>query len=264
MRPVQDERSEAARAELPCVWVSAGVLSYRLCDRQFDCERCPLHQALKGGAEFEAPAGEGAGAPLPAALDDPVTRFLGQTFAGCILHLGRAYSAEGLWLDVEASGMVRVGMDDVTLRLLQPLDDIVLPKPGVWLRHGAPCAWVHRGRMQLAVRSPVSGEVVEVHSCPMLALPAAESNGERWWFLVKPHESVAMAAGLYRGEALLAWSLARARAVHEQLAAAMAPARTAGGVGGPALADGGMPITDLAMVLGRERFESLIGTLFPQ
>jgi hypothetical protein len=32
-----------------CIWMSAGVLSYRLCDRAFDCEHCLLDKALHGG-----------------------------------------------------------------------------------------------------------------------------------------------------------------------------------------------------------------------
>ncbi len=40
-------RLDTAPAET-CVWMSAGVLSYKLCDRHFDCEHCPLDAALRG------------------------------------------------------------------------------------------------------------------------------------------------------------------------------------------------------------------------
>ena len=33
-----------------CVWVTAGVLNYKLCDRDFDCEHCPLDAALRDRA----------------------------------------------------------------------------------------------------------------------------------------------------------------------------------------------------------------------
>jgi len=33
---------------LPCVWMSAGLIAYRLCDREFDCDGCPLDLALRG------------------------------------------------------------------------------------------------------------------------------------------------------------------------------------------------------------------------
>jgi glycine cleavage system H lipoate-binding protein len=32
-----------------CVWVDAGVISYRLCTLNYECERCSLHQALIDG-----------------------------------------------------------------------------------------------------------------------------------------------------------------------------------------------------------------------
>jgi glycine cleavage system H lipoate-binding protein len=255
MQPTPDR----TRTELPCVWVSAGVLSYRLCDREYDCEGCPLYLALRGGGAA-AVAGDGAARSPDAAPggDDPVARYLAELGAGCTLHLDRAYSAEGLWMERESSGAdgeLRIGMDDYTLRLLQPVDNVVLPRPGVWLQHRAPCAWVNRGRLAIALRCPVAGEVIEVDPRPALGPPAS------WWFRIKPHESVALAAGLYRNEALLSWFLTRVRAVHQQLDAAMAPPE--GGALGPALSDGGLPTRDLEAVLGRERFEALVGALFP-
>jgi len=256
----------AAGTELPCVWVSAGVLAYRACDRAYECESCPLYQALRGeGDAVEAGAAPPcAGAPA----DDPVARTMTALGAGCTLHLDRAYSAEGLWLAPDPApstpGVMAVGLDDYTLRLLQPLDGVVMPRAGVWLGHGAPCVWLQRGRLAIAVRSPVAGEVVEVHSCPSLAVPAspdAAAPPPQWWFRLKPHESVANAAGLYRNDALLAWFLARVRAVRDHVAGAVASAEA--DALGTLLNDGGMPNLDLEMVLGRERFEALVGTLFP-
>ena len=248
--------------DLPCVWMSAGVLSYRLCDREYECETCPLDQALRGGAkDAPLPGGAAAAGTAPAA-EDAVGRYLSSLGAGCTLHLDRPHSAEGLWLECEPGGTLRVGLDDYTLRLLQPVADVVLPKVGVWLRHEAPCAWIHRGRLAIVLHCPVSGEVVEVHTCPVLGPPApGESAAGRWWFRLNPHESLGMATGLYRNEALLDWFVGRVRAVHVRANAAMRPS-AAGGVG-LALADGGMPTDDLEMVLGRERFEDLVGTLFP-
>jgi glycine cleavage system H protein len=34
----------------PCVWMCAGLISYRLCDRDYDCESCPLDAALHAPA----------------------------------------------------------------------------------------------------------------------------------------------------------------------------------------------------------------------
>ena len=262
MRPIPDR----TRTELPCVWVSAGVLSYRLCDREYECEGCPLYQALRGGASAE---GMAAGAVLAApvassGVEDPVGRYLAELGSGCTLRLDRAYSADGLWMESEPEGALRIGLDDYTLRLLQPVDGVVLPRPGVWLGHGAPCAWVNRGRLAIALRCPVAGEVVEVHSHPVLASPQCGGGADgRWWFRLIPHESLAATAGLYRNEALLSWFLGRVRAVHRELDAVMTPAPLGGTAATPSLNDGGIPTYDLEIALGRERFEALVGTLFP-
>lgn len=259
MRPNPDQTS----SELPCVWVTAGVLSYRLCDREFDCEGCPLYLALRGGgAGAVAAAGPAGPGPAPVGGDDPVGRFLAELGSGCTLHLDRPYSAEGLWMESTSSGEVRIGLDDYTLRLLQPVDNVVLPRVGTWLQHRAPCAWVNRGRLAIALRCPIAGEVVAVHPRPALAPPRqGDGADDRWWFRLRPHESVAAAAGLYRNEALLGWYLGRVRAVHEHLNAVMAP--SAGGVAGPIRADGGLLVGDLEAVLGQGRFEALVGVLFP-
>lgn len=38
-----------------CVWVDAGVISYRLCTLNYECERCSLHQALTDGPVLVQP-----------------------------------------------------------------------------------------------------------------------------------------------------------------------------------------------------------------
>jgi hypothetical protein len=33
---------------LPCVWMSAGLVSFKLCDREGECESCPFDRAMRG------------------------------------------------------------------------------------------------------------------------------------------------------------------------------------------------------------------------
>jgi glycine cleavage system H lipoate-binding protein len=249
---------DMAWPEPPCVWVSAGVLSYRACDREFECESCPLYHALRGGGAAVA-AGESAPA-ISAGGDDAVSRYLAELGSGCPLHFDRPCSADGLWMERAPTGELRFGLDDFTLRLLHPVDGIVLPRVGVWLRRGAPCAWVSRGRLAISLRCPIAGEVVEVHPHPTMRVPTgAEGTPKRWWFRLQPHEPAA-AAEVHRNEALLAWFLGRVRAVREQLEAVMAERPVP--AGGAALA-GAAPDLNLEAVLGRERFEALVAALFP-
>ncbi len=262
VREAGERRAGAGRAqsELPCVWVTAGVLSYRPCDRDFECEACPLYLALRQGGSAEVGAGGTLRPPAPDA-DDAVARFLTQLGTGCTLHLGRAYGADGVWLEREPSGEVLIGLDDYALRVLQPVDDIVLPHRGVRLRCGAPCAWLSRGDLAIALRTPVAGEVVAVHPRPFTApRRRGESDAERWWLRLRPRED-APAAAVYRNEGLLDWYLGRLRIVRGHLDAVMERSRVGGAQA--LLADGGAPEPDLEAVLGPERYEALVGALFP-
>lgn len=38
-----------------CVWMEAGVISFWLCNREYDCEHCPLDAALRGGSPMLDP-----------------------------------------------------------------------------------------------------------------------------------------------------------------------------------------------------------------
>jgi hypothetical protein len=264
------------------------VLEYRPCGRAFDCDTCPLYRALQGGGSGpEAPA---AAVTRSASRSDPaVELYLAELGSGCTLRLDRAYGDDGLWIEGAPPGgaELRLGLDELSLRLLQPVDGVVLPRVGTWLLRGATCAWLNRGRLAIPLHCPIDCEVTALHPRPATQ-PARSSRAGRkagvgvgvgvgggrdgggaepgWWLQVKAHQPLAEAE-VHRHEALLAWYLHRFQAVREHLDAVMAQGAEAGagmaGAGRTALADGGRPEPNLEVVLGRERFEALVGSLFP-
>lgn len=44
------DEGRAAGSPKQCVWMQAGVVGYKLCDREFDCDLCPFDAALRGHA----------------------------------------------------------------------------------------------------------------------------------------------------------------------------------------------------------------------
>ena len=50
---------------LPCVWMSAGLVAYKLCDREFDCDSCPLDAALRGVSPASQPGHSSSVRPSP-------------------------------------------------------------------------------------------------------------------------------------------------------------------------------------------------------
>ncbi|MDH3284704.1 MAG: hypothetical protein OEQ13_08180, partial [Acidobacteriota bacterium] len=74
---------DGTREARPCIWMSAGLVAYRLCDRDFDCEHCPLDAGLRGGAPS-------LGTPVPAdAAENDVQ---------VVFPPDRSYTEGHLWL----------------------------------------------------------------------------------------------------------------------------------------------------------------------
>jgi glycine cleavage system H protein len=149
-------REYVVEGYVPCVWMDAGVLSFKLCDRSLDCEGCPLDRALRGqeaagpflaenheleqGDYHEIPAGKG----LP----------------GFRLQRRFFYSPAHVWASVEDRGRLRLGLDDFAQQLLGPVYRVSLPEAGSQLTVRRPMAAVTNQIGAFSLRSPVEGEVV--------------------------------------------------------------------------------------------------------
>lgn len=46
------------KEERKCIWMLIGFISYKLCDRDYQCEQCCFDQAMKNGASVEGHGGK--------------------------------------------------------------------------------------------------------------------------------------------------------------------------------------------------------------
>lgn len=256
--------------ELPCVWVLAGILSHRPCHRHYECDGCDLYEALRGkDTDEERTSREPSGSETARAPGDPprsergtsaISAYLAELNRDCILHLDRPYTESHLWIDVTEPTALVVGLDHQALRVLYPLDDIVLPRTGVWLERGEVMGWMVRGHRALSLRAPVSGEVLETNdSLPWATEDSTEPpGGDPWLLRLRPHEELEKVDGLLWGEEMLVWHRDRLATLREYLRAAMALAADAG----PTLNDGGAINRNLEEVLGTKAFRALLDHLF--
>jgi glycine cleavage system H lipoate-binding protein len=150
-----------------CLWMTCGAVDYRLCDRDFDCARCPLDRALRGESR-RAAVGE-AGPERP-----------GDLF----------YHPRNAWARVEDGGLVRTGLDRPTALRLGRVYSVELPAPGTRVRRGDPCWRVIHGAGETDVVAPVSGLVREVNARLVLqpSTLVADPYGAGWALVVEPSE----------------------------------------------------------------------------
>lgn len=254
-----EDRVDAADA--PCVWMLAGVLNYRLCDRNYECETCELYHALHGDPASDL-SDAGSGGMEGAGASDLADRHLRRLTVGCALHLDRAYSRSHFWIERHAEGnQLDVGLAAHVLRALHPLDDLVMPRTGVRLKRGEPCGWLTRGRVSIPLTVPISGDVRDRNENAIEAVRRSGGMSDgRWLFRVDPLEDLDHVPGLAHGEEAIAGYLGTLHLLKRYLLEALSPPDTC--EVGRTMADGGTAAPDLEAVLGRERFERLVDELF--
>ena len=83
---------------------------------------------------------------------------------GCVLPLSLHYSVtENTWVRVHDDGTATVGMTDVAQNLAGPLLHAKPKKVGTSRKQGKPVATVESSKWVGPVKSPISGDVIEVN-----------------------------------------------------------------------------------------------------
>ncbi|GMV40621.1 MAG: hypothetical protein AMXMBFR64_23370 [Myxococcales bacterium] len=221
--------------DTPCVWVGAGVLAWRPCDRALDCDNCPLDAALRGRA---APASRGrSGMRFPADRD---------------------YAAGHFWLKPWADGGLRVGIDSMLADLLAEPAAVSLPRPGAPVADGALCVTVDTPEGVVELASPTAGRVTNGNAALLgdPGLLVRDPYGDGWLLDLAPAgKAKTMSAREAEHQARIDAHHFQRRVAMELLMATEV---------GPTMADGGEPLAnlrDLASLVGGRRHLDLVREL---
>jgi len=208
-----------------CRHVLTGEFQSRECPHAFDCRECEIHTKLI------------AYHPV-ADADEPEEEIFGMVFP-----MDRFYHRGHTWAHVEADGTVTVGLDDLGTRLLGVPDALDLPKPGAQVRVNGTAFRARKRDASVRVLSPVDGEVIET------------GGPDRGWYLkLRPaaHGELDL-RHLLRGAEVKPWLLREM----ERLQLALAVDGAA-----PTLADGGVPVSDIAACYPRADWDAVCGEMF--
>lgn len=225
--------------ERKCVWMTTGLISYKLCERNFQCEFCPFDQAIKNGGSREDDSMESGNGSTEGSLNvDPSSQISGSFF----------YHPDHCWLKVESAEKVRIGIDDLLTQLMTNIQVIILPQVESLIGQGECCAHIIQEDHILPVVSPVSGSVQTTN--PRLKkkpeLITDDPRGYGWLLTVRPGNLQSDLKNLLFGKKAHLWYrqeekeiLARADLILKQSPRTL----------GPTMQDGGVRITRLWDIL---------------
>jgi hypothetical protein len=216
---------DLAAADRNCRHVLTGEFKTRECSHAFDCRECETHAKL-------------------VALHPPARAAEGEEeIFGMSFPLDRMYHRGHTWARPEADGTVTVGLDDLGARLLGTPDAVELPEPGSRVQANGTAFRVHRREADVRVLSPVDGEVVET------------GGVDRGFVLrVKPVGGAMDMRHLLRDSEVKPWMMREL----ERLQMAL----TMEGASMPSLADGGVPVADIAAAYPKTDWDAVCGEMF--
>ncbi len=117
--------------EIKCVWMTAGLISFKLCKYNLQCDRCPLDRELRNipPEDIEESVRFDPGTPLNGEGSEV------QSSKEELINVKRSlfYHAGHTWIKFEKYDEVRVGIDHFLAKLLRGVQVIILPMPK---RHG--------------------------------------------------------------------------------------------------------------------------------
>jgi glycine cleavage system H protein len=261
------------RPELECVWVKAGVIGLKLCDMDFDCEKCPLDIALRQG--FRGPHREDEGAiRVPQAGVDHsalgiervrtreriLTTFF-QQLEQFSLRDDRHYFKSHTWVQNGSRRTVAIGVDDLAARLLPHANSIVFPSVGSRVQQGEYCTWFVGAEGTIAFVSPVTGTIVEVNG-ELYGMPdlVRASPYEKGWLAKIEVERFSLDM-----KNLLPCISATARCrkdIDRLRRQILVHSKVDLPVAGVTLLDGGRHVENVQSLLGLKKYVELISALF--
>jgi len=220
----------------PCVWMAAGLVSYKLCDRDFDCARCPLDVAMRGCGSASADGGVGTG-----------HRRRGEGFPD-----DRRYAASHLWVATgcrPGEPTVRIGLDSFAAALLPYPTRAVGVGRSRDLKRGDVICDIELSDGTFSVRTPLDGSLERENPAlaerPGLIVESPYRDG--WLVDLIPSRDDDRIDGLVDAD------VARERTSHHLRRFRRRVARhllnDAVSVG-PCMADGGEALTSLSDILG--------------
>ena len=223
----------------------AGVISFRLCDRDLDCEHCMLDAALQGRGE-QATWAPGDWGPTGYRL----------------FPHDRQFSAAHAWAQAATAESVRIGVDALAAWLTSEIVGVRLPELGTSIKRGQPVATLLAKGGEITVPAPVDGCVGArnelVLSCPELV--TAVPYGAGWLIDVSlsRDEQRKQLPRLLCGADAETLSRGQLHQFHRRIDALVASRSPRVG---PTLADGGQPTNDPQTMLGPALYLKLVQEL---
>jgi len=252
------------KKELKCVWMTAGLLTYKLCKYDLQCERCPLDWELRNlsatpsfhPTAFREVKNIDSGSLPPQEKEKPDEKFPGEDLFRLDIKGSFFYHPGHTWVKVEKADEVRVGLDCFIRRMIGKVNVIVLPLSGTRCRRGENLCSIIQEEGILDIVFPLSGSILSVNQKlkDQPDLINKDPMGDGFLLILKPKNLQRDQQYLFSGEAALSWY----RKDLERFKTAIISELNGQERIGITMQDGGISLGDVKKIVAPERYIQVV------
>ena len=241
--------------EVKCIWMSSGVVDFKLCDKCYDCDNCEYYKIVR---ESKVTIHEDKFDNISfSEYKDKLLSFLQQYY----IEEGYYYYQNHTWIKLFDWNKASIGLDPLISRLLPKNVKIILAVQGSYIKQGQPCCWLNTFDSTFTIKSPLSGYVKEINEdlfcSPELISQSPYDKG--WLFTINPIEYEQDKKHLMDFESMSNVCLKDTTRIEKKFSEVVESHKMEIGT---TLMDGGEVVTNLVDLVGRKRYIQIIKALF--
>ena len=258
------------KEDLKCVWMTAGLLTYKLCKYDLQCEKCPLDWELRnlsatpshGSAAAQGlkkTNSEEARPSPPAREENSGGDGLAEDLSRLNINGSLFYHPGHTWVKVEKADEVRIGIDYFLGKIIGKVKVIVLPLSGKRCLQGETLCSIIQEEGILHIVFPVSGTILSVNQRlkDQPELVTKDPLGEGFLLTLRPKNLQRDQKRLLFGEAALSWYQKELERFKTAVVSELSPDQKRLGI---TMQDGEIKLGDFGKLIGPGRYIQLVGT----
>ncbi len=256
--------------DLKCVWMTAGLLSYKLCKYNLQCEKCPLDWELRNLSA--APSSGSAASQERRQIDSQPARttaprkeersgkvVLTEDLSRSTVNGSLFYHPGHTWVKVEKADEVRIGIDSFLGKMIGKVKVIVLPLSGGRCLQGETLCSIIQEEGILHIVSPVSGSILSVNQRlkDQPELVTKDPLGEGFLLTLRPKNLQRDQKHLLFGEAAFSWHQKELERFKTAVVSELSRDQKDLGI---TMQDGEIRLGDIEKLIDTERYIQLVST----
>ena len=235
--------------DMKCVWMTSGIISYKLCSLDFICEDCAFDKVMHDGAgtDMQQKTINRSLHPVSPSSDLSLNRLDGSLF----------YHKNHCWIKVVNPYEVVIGINGILAKLMSGIRTVVLPKIGDPVIKNQVFAHVMLEKHIVPLIMPVNGEVIAINEAleKQPDLLRAEFCEQGWLVTIKADNLEKELRTLSFGSKAMEWYRAKERSVNEALFTAYNTNRENIGA---TMHDGGELVLNASELLTSEKYSTVL------